>query len=592
MLLAVAHVDGAQAAQELVDRAVSSVGRPALVASSQSSVVAGWFSSADLALAGGCLVEGTLNGPLAEGPIDWDYQDWIARSRGDFALVALGCGGFVAASGPGGGHRPLFVSTQARWSAVSTRLRVVLAILDSRPPLDVDFLASSAVADAPLAPEKTPYQGVHHIPLGQAWLLRGGMIEQRRSTLLDSPRVDLSATDSENARLLRETIEGAVIRCTRGASKVGVTLSGGVDSSSIMATVENLRRAGRISTAVEAFSWEFDTPDAGDDRPFRRSIERQLGIHSNRIAPEEAAPFVRRGMVLDGMPCTDCPCPLWIALDRAARRHGINRILSGAGGDNVLDGDPTLLGELALSGRPIKAARKAIRLRVGFTSPWWRLRSYLLWPILRSITPNSLRASYRRRRERRWFDWMGPRFDRWLIDRTASDAFAVPQVTLRSSPAERYAALARMPFLADVTLLRSQQEEATQYRRCDPLFDDDVLRVVASLPPLALFAGDYPRGLLRQAMADVLPEDIRTRRRKAYMDPALARMVIASGGFAQFEDLARVRRLADLGLVEPKVFRKHFDRMSARPIDGVWLSAWPALAVEEFLRQHDEGWES
>ena len=71
-------------------------------------------------------------------------------------------------------------------------------------------------------------------------------------------------------------------------------------------------------------------------------------------------------------------------------------------------------------------------------------------------------------------------------------------------------------------------------------------------------------------MADVLPEDIRTRRRKAYMDPALARMVIASGGFAQFEDLkARVRRLADLGLVEPKVFRKHFDRMSARPIDGV-----------------------
>ena len=124
---------------------------------------------------------------------------------------------------------------------------------------------------------------------------------------------------------------------------------------------------------------EFDTPDAGDDRPFRRSIERQLGVHSNRIAPEEGGPFlVRRGMVLDGMPCTDCPCPLWIAPDCAARRHGINRILSGAGGDNVLDGDPTLLGELALSGRPIKAARKAIRLRVGFTSPWWRLRSYLL----------------------------------------------------------------------------------------------------------------------------------------------------------------------------------------------------------------------
>ncbi|MDP9034025.1 MAG: asparagine synthase C-terminal domain-containing protein [Myxococcota bacterium] len=536
------------------------------------------------------LVEGWLDDWSPEGQLGWDFDERLATARGDFALVALACGGLVAASGPGGGHRPVFVVNQPRWVAASTRLRVVLALLETRPGLDIDYLASSVAIETPLVPSATPYRGIHHVPLGQAWLLRAGTEDQRRSTLLDLPQVENTASERENSALLRETIERAVIRATRGATKVGVALSGGLDSSSVLGTMAILRQRGTIASDVEAFSWEFDTPDPADDRPFRRSVERRLGVRSHSVAPAEAAPFVRRGMVLDAMPCTDCPCPLWIALDRAARRRGINRILTGAGGDNVLEGDPTLFGELALRGRPIDAVRKAIFLRMGYTSPWSRVRDFVVRPVVRAMTPETLRARYRMRRERRWLDWMGSRFDRWLVDRNASGS--AQAITLNSSPAERYAALACMPFLADVVLLRSQQEEATQYHRIDPLFDDEVLRFVASLPPLALLAGGYARGLLRQAMADCLPVEVRTRLRKAYIDPAFVGMVAASGGFERMEDLARVSRLADLGLVEPKAYRKHFDRMSTHPLDGVWSSAWPALAVEEFLRQYDEGWTS
>src|SRR5258708_33345152 len=111
-----------------------------------------------------------------------------------------------------------------------------------------------------------------------------------------------------------------------------------------------------------------------------------------------------------------------------------------------------------------------------------------------------------------------------------------------------------MPFLSAIALLRAQQEEATQCRRANPLFDDEVLRLVATLSPLALFAGEYRRGLLRWSMADVLPEPVKARVNKAYMEPAIARMVRAAGGFEPLRDLARVRRLADLGLVEPSRF--------------------------------------
>lgn len=165
-----------------------------------------------------------------------------------------------------------------------------------------------------------------------------------------------------------------------------------------------------------------------------------------------------------------------------------------------------------------------------------------------------------------------------------------PRISLDWTPTERYEALVRMPFLALTSLIRSQQEEVTRCRRLDPLFDDDLLRFVATLPPLKLLAGGFLRGLLRSAMAGQLPEEVRTRPWKAYTEPAIAGMVAAAGGFRAFADLARMERLGDLGIVDPTRFRRHFNRLAAEPVGPFWWSVWPALAVEEFLRQYDEGW--
>jgi hypothetical protein len=146
-----------------------------------------------------------------------------------------------------------------------------------------------------------------------------------------------------------------------------------------------------------------------------------------------------------------------------------------------------------------------------------------------------------------------------------------------------------MPFLAEMARIRSQQEVATGLRRTEPLFDDTLLRFVATLPPMALLSGGYLRGLMRASMRGVLPDEVTFRPWKAYMDPALVEMVAGAGGFGTFDDLARVSRLADLGLVEPARFRVAFDKLAGRPLDVFWSTVWHALAVEEFLRRYDEG---
>jgi asparagine synthetase B (glutamine-hydrolysing) len=269
---------------------------------------------------------------------------------------------------------------------------VLLALLGERQKLDFDYLAASTLMHYPTAATATSYRGVEHVPLGEAWLLRSGVEKRRFSTLGNPPNHEVRAADGELALVLRHAVDGAVQRSIAGATKVGVMLSGGLDSSSVLLTLDRLRHAGGLALPTEAFSWEFDTPDPGDDRPYRRAIEEKWGRLSSPVSPDEAGEFVRRAMVLDAMPCTDTPCALWIALDRAAQRHGVDRLLTGVGGDDVLDGDPTLFADLALRGYVCDAARQALRFRVaGRTSSWWRLRQYCDPQFVRSSLCRCLR---------------------------------------------------------------------------------------------------------------------------------------------------------------------------------------------------------
>jgi asparagine synthase (glutamine-hydrolysing) len=589
MLVAVVHVGGEGPALDVLLRLRGVAGEPDAVTRASGCAIAGWRGLHPLTIRDGCGVEGDLSLDAAGKAEPWLAKS-VARASGDFAAMLALAEGLSVTSGPAGGYRPIFVARRGPWTAASTRLRALLSMLDDAPPLDVDYIASSTIADYPLDETATPYTTVRRVPPGELWCLRPDHREHRTVALRAAAQDETGATDHDLALRLREVIAACVERATRGATGVAVMLSGGLDSSSVFASAEGLRRSGRLAVPLDAYSWEFETPDRGDDRPYRRAVERSFNKPTHRIAPEQAGPFVRRAMVLDASPCVDVPCALWLALDAAAKRGGTDRILTGVGGDNILEGEPRLFGDLLRRGRPWEALRSTISLQgAGGRSAWWRIRHFLVRPLGRRLVPDRLLKARMALRFRRTFDWMGPRFTGWLERRIALKP--QPTVELDWTASERYANFVRMPILSWMALVRSQQEEATQCRRVDPLFDNELVRFAASLPPLRLLAGDFLRGLLRNSMVGSLPEEVRTRPGKAYMEPASAGMIASAGGFATFERLARVERLSDLGLVHPDRFRRHFNRLASQPLGPHWWSVWPALAVEEFLRQRDEGWQ-
>jgi asparagine synthase (glutamine-hydrolysing) len=451
----------------------------------------------------------------------------------------------------------------------SSRMEAVLAALDSPPALDADRVALAVGATFDERAE-TVYAGVERVRSGEIVDVEPDAVRRSRGLPELAP---LEGDAHEIARELRGRIDAAIARAVEGYARVGVIAGGGVDSSSILASaVAHGRGAGRRD--VVAIALDFAGP--GDDRPYMDALAAELGIVPIRVRPRACGAHVRRAMVLDALPYTWPTCAWELGLAEAARARGADIVLTGLGGDDILDGDPTCLADAALRGRVLDAVGAAARLRVPWpSSAAHRVYEYVGRPLLKRVVPEALRGAWRSRRAREAMpEWAGPALRRAL----ALPAEASPRPR---APAERFARASFSPGLLTIADARAQLEVGTGIARAEPFLDPSIAELVARIDPELLFAGGRLRGLLRLAMAGRIPDGIRTREDKAGFEPAIDEMLAAAGGLGAFEDLAKMRALADLGIVEPRPFRESFARF-VRGEDDYWLSVWPALACEAF----------
>lgn len=468
-----------------------------------------------------------------------------------------------------------------RDGVVSARLE---ALVDRDHParLDSSRLAAVLLPPSIVGIERTPYEGIVRAPPEPSSAARA----QARA----GDRSAAAARLVEQApALLREALRLAVARAMEGARRVAIMAGGGVDSSLLLALALEVAKA---RGDVEVFAVALDFASPGDDRPHLAALASHLGLAPERVvrvAPSAAAPFVNAAcFVADAAPCTWPSAPLERALAEAAKARGADRVLSGAGGDDLFDGDPTELASL-LPRHPLAALARVRSMSVPWkASTLARARDFLVRPALSPLVPHAWRLARRRRTYADLFPWAGAVLRR-AIEMSIADSSARPRA--HGSPHDRYEQLARSPQLHEVATMRVQFEAASALRRVDPFLDPEVLAFVARLPPLTLLHGNQLRGLFRECARDLVPDSVRLRTDKAAFEPAQTEMVRAAGGFETLRSLASVTRAADLGLVEPAVFQPAFDALARDPEGGLapgdWLGVWPILAVEAFLRSRE-----
>lgn len=406
------------------------------------------------------------------------------------------------------GVRPLFFSERDGRLFFASELRDLLDLLPSTPAPDRDGV-THWIALSTRPGTGTLYEGVER--LGPGEMLRFGPGGVSRSRYWE-PRFEepLELSPAEWAERVREGLRVAVERRLDPEEGTGVLLSGGLDSASIAAV-----GAGSLS----ACSGTFPEHPQADEAELIAGLRGALGL-GGLVA--EVRPGGLLASVFEYTATWRAPLLGWgdfwtLPLLRAAAERGIGTMLGGDGGDEVFAPRAYVLADALRGGRPRRVLELARRLpgsgpHVGRRREAAMIASLALagampprpagWglPWTDDGAPAWLRRAARRRLRRSddpdgWKRLDGPRW--WAF--AAHGVSAGIEATGVFEHQRRRAAMAGL--------------EARH-----PMLDLDLVELSLRQPPEQTLDPRFSRPVLREAMAGLLPDDVRLRPQKALFE--------------------------------------------------------------------------
>ncbi len=317
-------------------------------------------------------------------------------------------------------------------------------------------------------------------------------------------RVTLES-DAEYAGRFLELLSDSVRLRLRSDVPVGSSLSGGLDSSSLVCLVAREQAGGVRMT----FSARFDDPRLDEGKYIALAIEK-AGADDRMVTPNPALlpQEIERVTWHQEEPFFSTSIYAQWCVMRLAKEAGVTVLLDGQGGDETLAGyhtyfGPFLRGELRhrrwLSfARTLRAFLREQGPRALPVALFGLVPPRLRHPVRRLVRPLAIPSAYRRA---------------WGTREGASQ----PRFCAALNQAQ-YETLTRTMLPA---LLRYADRNAAAFSREVrlPFLDHRLVEFLFAIPPEQRLRGTTTKFVLREGLRGVLPEEIRTRRDKLGLEP-------------------------------------------------------------------------
>src|SRR5437867_2134155 len=228
------------------------------------------------------------------------------------------------------GIKPLYYALEPRRLLFASEVKALLAADIDRAidPLALDlFLCYRYIPG-----ERTIFRAVRKLPPGHVAVYRDGSLELRRYWRLG---IDGSAEVGDAASATRQVLDRSVRLHLRSDVPVGAFLSGGIDSSALVALM--MRHRGR-GEPVKTFSIGFEDAKFNEFR-FSRQVAKALGTeHTELMVTEDdyAAALDDFVWYIDQPMADPASIPVMLLSRRA--KESVTVVLSGEGGDEVFLG--------------------------------------------------------------------------------------------------------------------------------------------------------------------------------------------------------------------------------------------------------------
>ncbi len=420
------------------------------------------------------------------------------------------------------GKKPLFYSLRDGALSFASELRALLQ--DAEIPRDLDFEALDAYLALRWIPAPlSAFEAVRKLPPASILTLEGGQVEIERYWELDYGRTPESHDEQELVEELRERLRAAVRRRMVSDVPLGAFLSGGIDSSAVVATM-----AEQSSRPVRTFSIGF-TSSRYDELSQARLIAERFGTdHEELVVTPDAVEILPQIVRQYGEPFADSSAIPSFYLAELARRK-VTVALNGDGGDESFAGYSRYVANLALD----RAARLPLPLRRSVAglagalpssgriqSTSSRLRRLAAAAALDAPQRHASYLTQLNRTQR--LDLYTPE----LRARVGGASVAEDAIERRWRAATASDALGRMLYV-DVGLflpddLLTKIDIATMAHSLEarsPLLDHELMEFAASLPSRLKVAGREKKVALRAAFRGSIPNEILDAPKQGFVVP-------------------------------------------------------------------------
>jgi asparagine synthase (glutamine-hydrolysing) len=353
---------------------------------------------------------------------------------------------------------------------------------------------------------ETFYEGIEHVPPGTAFEVDlGGARKEWRYWSLESP----GPAPADAPARFADLFEDAVRLHMRSDVPVGVDLSGGLDSTSIICSTARVRREQGATEPLMAFCYQ--APEF-DESTYISDTVRQTGatLVNLRTSAQSLWDDLTRMLWYQDEPVHSMTAVIGYQLMRLAAQHGVKVVLNGQGADETIGGYDSYFRDywytLVRGGRLRDAwsqvGEYARSHRGSRPELVRRLARHLVQTELRSLDlyrAMSQSARLRRLRANAWFEDS-------LREQLPLDE-ADQGVDLMSS-LRHGVTVAPLPLYLRVED-RNSMAHSVEARL--PFLDYRIVSLLFSLKPEWHLRGPWNKYVLRESMRGRIPESVRSR---------------------------------------------------------------------------------
>jgi asparagine synthase (glutamine-hydrolysing) len=379
-----------------------------------------------------------------------------------------------------------------------------------------------------IPPPATVFRHAHKLEPGTflRWTPEQGASVER---YWDVPAPQNGATPAREPlrRELREILRDAVSAHLVSDVPVGAFLSGGIDSSSVVALMSEVS-----SEPVETFSIGFDHQEH-DERELARLVAGRFKTnHHEFVLEPDSVDVLPRLVAHFQEPFADSSALPTYYVSKLAR-DSVKVALSGDGGDELFVGYTAFLGvELARHAQSLPTAVRGWMSRLpdrrpSALGPGWNDRLNR-WQKRLADTALAPEAAYRSKITMAGLPVLEPLFSGDFRHRLESqNPFRAVDVALAAAaegaPLERvlYAGL-KVSLPGDMLVKVDRMSMANSLEVRVPLLDHVVAEFVSQLPVAVRFPRWRLKALLKETMADVLPNEILRHQKHGFTVPLAA----------------------------------------------------------------------